>query len=545
MATSKGKTPPPSTKPILDPILKYNVETSRLDTNAFIEFVMVDEHRKHLRQAPLHENWQSLFKEHQYLSLWSAVSSGKTSQITGFLLDYMGRYPDHRIVYVSKNDAQAKKTVSELERYIQSEDDVGERLHLVYPHLVPGTAPQDEWSAFRFTIDRPNKYMKDPTLQAFGLGGNPTGSRSNLIVLDDLLTAQSTATPGERDKAWNYIITKLISRLEPGTGRIISIGTPFHPDDVLHRIEADGDEHGLWHTYKFPAIDGKTWDVDTIAWPERWSLESLRKQAILLNDPGEFARQMLCEARDEGSSLFKADHVQVALERGLDYELVREVSPLDLLDGYAIYSGVDLAVKKGIGHDWSVIYTILVHPDETRQLLWIDRGQWGPMEIVNNINETYERYRGIIFCEDNGAQGYILEWLKEANSKATVIPFTTGANKQHPEYGVEGISVELSKKQWIVPCTYAKVPIAGGDTTGSRNVDLWLREMLYYRRGAHTGDILMACWMAREAARRYSSHRSRSSGITARLIGGTKQATLPSIDTPRHPMWATHSIRGE
>jgi hypothetical protein len=29
----------------------------------------------------------------------------------------------------------------------------------------------------------------------------------------------------------------------------------------------------------------------------------------------------------------------------------------------------------------------------------------------------------------------------------------------------------------------------------------WIDEMLYYQPSAHTGDRLMACWMAREAAR--------------------------------------------
>ncbi len=513
----------------VDPVKRYNIECARQDVNAFIEYVMVDPEQNPFVQARHHEQFQELIKEHKFLSLWSFRSAGKTSQTVGFLLHYMGCNPNDRIVLVSKNDAQAKKTVAELERYIQSNDEVGIRLHEVFPNLQPGPEIQDEWSALRFTIKRTNKYIKDPTVQAFGLGGNPTSSRADLVILDDLLTLESASSPTEREKAWNYVTGKIIPLLSK-KGKIVSIGTPYHPEDILHRIEQEGIDKGTWHTAKFPAIDGRTWDPETVCWPEVWPLERLLAQAKLMT-PSEFARQMLCEARDEADALFKAADLEVALMKGEEYECVYEVHPADLEDGYAIYSGVDLAVKKGIGHDWSVIFTILVHPDETRQVLWIDRGQWGAKEIVDRINETYRRYRSIIYVESVAAQAYILQWLQAENSHATVLPFTTGMNKLHPEYGVEGVSIELAKGMWIIPCENSKITggkILTGDKRCGRNIDLWIQGMLYYRRGAHTSDEVMSSWFAREAARRFSGSRARTGSVSVRLIKSTNNASIAS-----------------
>jgi len=52
--------------------------------------------------------------------------------------------------------------------------------------------------------------------------------------------------------------------------------------------------------------------------------------------------------------------------------------------------------------------------------------------------------------------------------------------------------------QWVLPsgATGEAVP---------PEARAWIREMLYYSPGAHTGDRLMASWLAREALRRFAA----------------------------------------
>jgi hypothetical protein len=69
-------------------------------------------------------------------------------------------------------------------------------------------------------------------------------------------------------------------------------------------------------------------------------------------------------------------------------------------------------------------------------------------------------------------------------------------NKHHPEYGVESLAAEMAAGKWIIPCEL--------DGSVQPEVSLWLTEMLYYDPQGHTGDRLMASWIAREGARKGS-----------------------------------------
>ena len=80
-----------------------------------------------------------------------------------------------------------------------------------------------------------------------------------------------------------------------------------------------------------------------------------------------------------------------------------------------------------------------------------------------------------------------------AGTAVPVFPFTTGRNKAHPEYGIEGLAAELAGGKW-------RIPNNGGRIKGETAT--WVQELLYYDPKEHTGDRLMASWFAREGARR-------------------------------------------
>jgi hypothetical protein len=515
-------------------MLEQNIEAARTDANTLIEFVMVDPKQRPLVQARMHEEWQELFKTSKYLNLWSFVEAGKSAQLTGYLLSRLGQDPDLRIIYVSKNETAPKKVAAELQRYIQSQDEVGKRLRLVYPNLRPGTAKQDQWSALNFNIHRTNPYMKDPTFQGFGLGSNPTSSRVDIAILDDLLTVDSTAKPSERDKTWDFIQNKVLSRLT-GNAQVIVAGTPYHHDDVLHRLELQRD---TWVTAKYPVIDRFTWDESSLAWPEVWSMKRvLEKKGIM--SASDFAKQMLCEARDDSSSLFLEADIRDALAKGFAYDTVHSVSPLQLGSGWFIYTGVDFGIKKGLGRDFTSLFTVLVSPNGQRQVLWVETGQWGPRDIAAQINDTYDRYRGVIYLENNAAQDWMVQWMADEPSRAAIRPFTTGNNKHHPEYGVESISMELSKGMWTIPCKYDPDENPNKLVSGHAHIDRWIQDMLYYRRGAHTGDSLIASWICREGIR-YGEY-NQSASLSASLLG---KGSSRIIEAPVPSMFSRYTING-
>jgi hypothetical protein len=52
--------------------------------------------------------------------------------------------------------------------------------------------------------------------------------------------------------------------------------------------------------------------------------------------------------------------------------------------------------------------------------------------------------------ENNAAQDYIVQFARHSTA-IPVFPFTTGRNKAHPEFGIEGLAVEMSNTKWLIP----------------------------------------------------------------------------------------------
>jgi hypothetical protein len=68
------------------------------------------------------------------------------------------------------------------------------------------------------------------------------------------------------------------------------------------------------------------------------------------------------------------------------------------------------------------------------------------------------------------------------------------------QWGVESLAVELRNMLWIMPSG------TDGQTVAEEGVALW-SECLHYDPNTHTGDRLMALWLARECARRWSGSK--------------------------------------
>ena len=142
--------------------------------------------------------------------------------------------------------------------------------------------------------------------------------------------------------------------------------------------------------------------------------------------------------------------------------------------------------------DLTSLFTILLHPDETREVLDIVSGRWKGPEIVKRIIDIHYRYQSIVMVENNQAQEFIVQFTKQL-SAVPIKGFHTGSNKVSPEFGIESVATEMEAGKWVIPSRHGE-----GATPEIR---AWVNEMLYYDPEGHTGDRLMACWFAREAAR--------------------------------------------
>lgn len=453
---------------------QLRIRVAREDINEFIELVMRDEFTGNpVKQAPVHMKMQELAEKHNRLIIWSHIESGKTNQISiARTLWRLGRNPNLRVAIVSNTVRQSMKIVRSIANYIEKPGII----HEVFPHMKPGA----KWGGMALSIQRKTN-AKDPSIQACGTGvGTILGSRLDHVAMDDVLTYDNTLQPNQRNMMWEWYHSTLAGRLTEQASVDI-VGTAFHPEDLLHRLA----ENPAWHWARFPVLDKNTGQLN---WKERWPASRIEAKRIELG-PHEFARQMLCEARDDNEARFKREWINLCLARGNGKTPAFALATIP--NGFRVYTGVDLGVRTRDGADITVLFTIIVHPDETREVLCCESGRWAAKEIIEKIKDTHERFGSIIVVESNAAQDYIRQFIT-ADSAIPIRPFNTGLNKIHPEFGVESLATELANGKWIIPNH-------GGAMTPEINA--WVNELMFYDPNSHTGDRLMASWFAREGSR--------------------------------------------
>jgi hypothetical protein len=435
----------------------------------------------------------------------------------GRILWLLGRDPRKRYAILSATKDQAKKIINAISDHIERNP----RLKLVFPDLEKGGT----WTDHDITIKRPGQ-IKDPSVQAYGCNTAIQGSRLDGLILDDVLIEENTRTAYQRDKLKKWVKRSAFSRLSRDAW-IIFLANAWHPEDFAHELAAEG-----WWNKKYPVLDAN----DNPTWPQRWPYERIKNVRDTLYGAEEFTRVMMCEPRDDSSARFQKEWIDRCKDLGRGYRLYHNLtdlytSELDLREkifaeviddhielgpGYYTITGVDLGVSTKAGADQTVIFTILLYPGGTKQVVNIKSGRMTAPEIIRNIIDTHLSWNSDVVIETVAAQDFIRQWAMQESHGLDIplIPFKTGRNKLDPKYGVESVGVDLEKGRWVIPCDIDSMQT-------EKEVTKWVAGMLYYSPDAHTSDHLMASWFCREYARiRYSTDGRKSQNrASMRVIG--------------------------
>ena len=441
----------------------------------FCEFVLKDERSgKRIVNGEMHEVWHKFITDNDRVVIWASVESGKTQQVTiGRTLWELGHDPSKRCLVVSKSKNQAEKFIRPMRHYIEN----SQELRLVFPEMRPGK----RWTDGAFDVAAKGGAAKDFSVECSGLDGNILGARYDFVVIDDLLDWETTRTRYQREKVLSWLRTTVFGRLT-AEAKVIFLANAWEKDDAAHVFAKEG-----WGSMRSPLIN---WDTGELAWSKQWSRERIEKYKK--SNPAEFDRQIMCMPRKPGEQRFREEWLSNCLERGRGRTLVYELE--EMPKGYRTVTGVDLGIGVKDHHDETAICTLLISPYREREILWIEAGRWSAPEIVKRVLEQHRRYGSVIFVENNAAQDFLVQFARLEGDNVPIRRFTTGRNKWHPSYGVEGIAAEMSAGKWIIP--------SGKGDWLEDDVQKWVDEMRYFDPGSHTGDRLMASWIAREGARR-------------------------------------------
>lgn len=415
------------------------------------------------------------------------AEAGKTVQIGLRIVWELGHDPTLRWLLLSASQANPVKVLGVVRRLIEWNPRVRE----VFPKLRRGTP----WNETRARVLGAVGDAKEYSVQAAGWRTRIMGGRFDRIVVDDPHDATNSQTPGQRKKVQDQFDSELQSR-RTFRGRVIVVANAWHREDLPHALEKRG---APWVVRRYPLLDARK----RSRWPEQFPahrVAEIRRAVGAL----AFARMYLCIPLDDDVQRFREEWLEAAVQQGRQRKAAwRSSRPPVGPDGKPIpvFAGVDLSSGKS-GRtrktDRHAIVVIALWPDDRIQLLDIRVGKWPAPQLLEEMRHVQRAYDPLFWVEDNATQQLFVDLARD--HVRTDLPalrvrgFTTLAgNKWDARLGVEGMSVDFESGRWIVPVDAAgKVP---------KEVEDWFEGLRYFTPADHTSDLVMASWIATNAAR--------------------------------------------
>jgi hypothetical protein len=477
---------------------RHAVLRAREDPYAFCLLVGKTDQGEPTAYEDVHAEWHRFLSEHDKAVLYAPVGHAKTTQISRWRVVWeIGHNPNLRVgILSSAKGGMAAKILGGIKADIAENALVRE----VFPNLRPAAGAQARWSEEAITVDRTESggSMMDPTVQTFGIGGDILGSRLDLIILDDVHHQQNVLTQDARDKVWDFISGPVFSRTPPGGGRIWFVGHVWHADDALARAAR---LPGFAASPKYSAFvkDEETGEERPLM-PRIWTMERLREKEASMR--AVLAKLMMRnQLTSPEEQRIQEAWINTCLRRGAGVPMMRRWNPNDS----PTFTGADLSVatpqkaraKSSRRRDLACLFTITILPDGTRRILDVRSGRWQGPRILQEMIEVHQRFGSLIAVENNAAQDFLVQFANELTALPLRRHTTNGSNKWHLQFGIESMGLELEQGKWMIPSHLE------GDVLepASEEVAHWASELLAYTPDEHTGDRLMASWIARECAR--------------------------------------------
>lgn len=205
------------------------------------------------------------------------------------------------ILYVGASEAHAIRSINWLRTQVEKN-----KLWAQTFGLRPGRKWQEAEIEIIQSVPRVDGGVDEHTIWVLGVGitGNIRGInfddyRPDLIVCDDIVTDENSATAEQREKVSNLVFGalkgSLASMVEEPNAKLALLTTPQHQEDVASAAQADE----AFRTVSFPCWTKETMhlplDEQVSCWPELFPTEPLRQDkrfAMMRNKLSTFTREM-------------------------------------------------------------------------------------------------------------------------------------------------------------------------------------------------------------------------------------------------------------
>ncbi len=310
------------------------------------------------KSPPFHkEIWELLESNHRLVNLQVFRGGAKTSILRMYTAKRIAYHFAHTILYVGKSEGHATRSVKWLRRQIEFNKPFAQAYQ-----LKPGSKWQDT-EAEIFV----GKEEKPVWIIAMGITGSVRGInmddfRPDLIVVDDVLDEENSATPGQRQKISDLIYGALKESLAPESeapdAKLAMLQTPMGKEDAS-TLALDDPE---WKSKVFGCFTEATTNLSLhnqeSVWPERWTSEVLRNEkraAIERNKLSLFIREKECKIISPETSSFREEWLQF-------YDLLPEDRITSVMAVDPVPPPSDIQIAKGMrGKDYEAFAVVGRH----------------------------------------------------------------------------------------------------------------------------------------------------------------------------------------
>jgi len=182
--------------------------------------------------------------------------------------------------------------------------------------LRKGEKWTDEWLEIYHGVDE-----MPITVLAMGITGqirgfNPDDFRPDLIILDDVLNEENTATDEQRKKTDALIFGALVNSLAPATeaplAKVVFGQTPFDKRDAIHTCLNDP----MWNGLKFGIFD----DKGSSRWEERWPTKTMKEEKEAAIRRGQYSLWM----REKECTIVSSEYKAIDVRRFRFWDILPE-----------------------------------------------------------------------------------------------------------------------------------------------------------------------------------------------------------------------------
>lgn len=141
--------------------------------------------------------------------------------------------PNKTIFFIRKTDDDVIEIVNQVRKLLESDLSKYIVQQIYGVELLLTTS-----SAYKIDTNLNNGNFGQVQMHGMGLNGSITGKHADYIFVDDISTLKDRVSKAERDQTIRQY--QELQNVRNRGGRIVGIGTPWHPDDVVSAKNKDG-----------------------------------------------------------------------------------------------------------------------------------------------------------------------------------------------------------------------------------------------------------------------------------------------------------------